>query len=82
MCFSFQPAIHGHAMVQYFDKDGNPISLEEHLKQALPGVMDLLATWLTEWFPDSNPIGFEEPESDDTSTHSETVIPTLASKGK
>lgn len=53
-------------MVQYFDKDGNPITLEEHLKQSLPGVIDLLATWLTEWFPDENdPAGLEKPDGDE-----------------
>jgi hypothetical protein len=66
MWFLFQVAIHEYAMVQYFDKDGNPITLEEHLKQSLPGVIDLLATWLTEWFPDeTDSDSLEKPEIDE-----------------
>jgi hypothetical protein len=81
MSFSFQPVIHERAMVQYFDKDGNPITLEEHLQQALPGVIDLLATWLTEWFPDENyPANLEMPEIEETPVTSERGLTATSKK--
>jgi hypothetical protein len=39
-------------MNEYFDKHGNKITLEEHLEQVLPAMLDLIATWMIEWMPE------------------------------